>query len=130
MVFTKAEILYDFAKDVVRQYTIYAIVRENFESKDFNQSMWEMWEAIDILYSAELKERQLKEIIKELSEKIVNRYWEYIDALIQNIMKDYQTQEGKDAVDSCLAKIETMKRMGIVDITALKEIRQLEELVY
>lgn len=130
MVFTKAEIMYDFAKDVIRQYTIYAIVRENFESKDFNQSMWEIWEAIEILYNTELKENQLKEVIKELSEKIVNRYWEYIDALIQEIMKDYQTQEGRDAVDSCLAKIETMKQMGIVDITALKEIRQLEELVY
>lgn len=83
MIFTKAEILYDFAKDVIRQYTIYAIVRENFESKDFNQSMWEIWEAIDILYNTELEEKQLRGIIRELSEGIVDRYWKYIDTLVQ-----------------------------------------------
>ena len=63
--------MYDFAKDVIRQYTIYAIVRENFESKDFNQSMWEIWDAVNILYKADLEESRLREMIRKLSEEIV-----------------------------------------------------------
>lgn len=69
MIFTKAEIMYDFAKDVIRQYTIYAIVRENFESKDFNQSMWEIWDAVNILYKADLEESRLREMIRKLSDR-------------------------------------------------------------
>lgn len=130
MIFTKAEIMYDFAKDVIRQYTIYAIVRENFESKDFNQSMWEIWDAVNILYKADLEESRLREIIRKLSEEIVNKYWEYIDALIQAIQDNCQEQKAREAVGCCQKKIEMMKQMEIVDVAALKEIRQLEEQVY
>lgn len=130
MIFTKAEIMYDFAKDVIRQYTIYAIVRENFESKDFNQSMWEIWDAIKILYNAELEEEQLKKIIGELSRQIVDKYWQYIDTLLQAIYNNCREQKEKEAVANCREKIEVMKQMEIVDIAALKEIRRLEELVY
>lgn len=130
MIFTKAEIMYDFAKDVIRQYTIYVIVRENFESKDFNQSMWEIWDAIKILYNVELEEEQLKKIIGELSRQIVDKYWQYIDTLLQAIYNNCREQKEKEAVANCREKIETMKQMEIVDIVALKEIRQLEELVY
>jgi len=130
VIFTKAEIMYDFAKDVIRQYTIYAIVRENFESKDFNQSMWEIWDAVNILYKADLEESRLREMIRKLSEEIVNKYWEYIDALIQAIQDNCQEQKAREAVDCCQKKIEMMKQMEIVDVAALKEIRQLEEQVY
>lgn len=130
MIFTKAEIMYDFAKDVIRQYTIYAIVRENFESKDFNQSMWEIWDAIKILYNAELEEEQLKKIIGELSRQIVDRYWQYIDTLLQAIYNNCREQKEREAFAGCREKIEVMKQMEIVDIAALKEIRRLEELVY
>lgn len=130
MIFTKAEIMYDFAKDVVRQYTIYAIVRENFESKDFNQSMWEIWDSINILYSAQLDERRQKEMIRALSREIVDKYWQYIDTLLQGIQENCRGQQEREAVNSCREKIENMKRMEIVDVAALKEIRQLEELIY
>ena len=130
MVFTKAEILCDFAVKVIRQYTIYAIARENYESKDFDQSMWEIWNVIDLLYNAKLEEEKLEEIIKELSDGIVYRYWKYIDQLVQDILKKCRTQEERDAVNICLKRIYEMRKMKIIDIAALKEIRKLEEIIY
>lgn len=130
MIYTKAEILCDFATKVIRQYTIYAIARENFESKDFDQSMWEIWKVIDKLYNTEFEEKDLEEMIEALSDGIVDRYWKYIDTLLQDIRKSCRTQEEKDAIDSCAKRIDEMKRMKIIDIEALKQIRKLEEIIY
>lgn len=130
MIFTEAEILCDFAAKVIRQYTIYAIARENFESKDFDQSMWEIWKVIDELYKTKLEKEKLEKIIVELSDRIIDRYWKYIDTLVQDILKSERVQEKREAVNICCKRIDEMKKLKMIDIAALKEIRKLEEIIY
>lgn len=128
MIITKAEELYSLAEKIIRPYTIYTIVRENYEHKDFKQGLWEMWNVIGELMDDRLKDKGLCEIIDEISDQLVERYWKYIDSLTDRIRQQCSGHE--EEIAGCLNRIEEMKKSKLVDERSLEELRKIEEIIY
>lgn len=138
MVFTKAEYMYEIACKIIRPYTVYSIIRENYEHKDFVQSLWEMWKFIGIFIGEEKKdkeslpdskaEKEFARHIDEISEGIVQNYLAYIDELYEEVKKG--SEKHTDELDECLRCMEELRGIGIIDERALQGLRRLEEAVY
>lgn len=128
MIITEAKTLCCLADKIIRPYTMYIIVRENFEHKNFKQGLWEMWGTIGKILDAGLEDEKMLKMIDIVSNQISEEYWKYIDELLNEIKNRYCNQEKDISVN--LKRIETMKRNKIVDERALEELRLIEESVY
>lgn len=128
MIVTKAKTLYCLADKIIRPYTMYVIVRENFEHKDFKQGMWEMWGTIGTILDAGLDDEKTLKMIDIISSKIIEEYWQYVDRVLFEIQNKKTSQESD--IDVNLRKIESMKRRNTIDERALIELRLIEESVY
>lgn len=128
VIITKAKTLHCLADKIIRPYTMYVIVRENFEHKDFKQGLWEMWGTIGTILDAGLDDEKTLKMIDIVSSKITDEYWQYVDRLLCEIQNKQTGQEIDISVN--LHRIESMKRRNIIDERALMELRLIEESVY
>lgn len=128
MVVTKAKTLYYLADKIIRPYTMYVIVRENFEHKDFKQGLWEMWETVGKILEVELDDEKKLMAIDEISSEIGKTYWRYIDGVLCEI-KSKKTNQDID-ISVYENRINDMKVCGVIDERALVELRLIEENLY
>lgn len=128
MIITKAKTLHCLADKIIRPYTMYIIVRENFEHKDFKQGLWEMWRTIGKIFDAGLDDEKVLKMIDIVSTKITDEYWKYVDELLCEIQKKQGSQANDIGVN--LQRIENMKKRNNIDERALEELRLIEESVY
>lgn len=128
VIITKDKILYTLADKIIRPYTMYVIIRENYEHKEFKQGLWELWYTIGSFMNSGLEEEKISKAIEEVAETVAQEYWTYIDSLICEINK--YKKDDNEVADQCLIKLEKMKQQGIIDECALEELRRMEEAVY